>query len=68
MIVVVVVLVQLGPVYVDESYLDKLNTMDEDEVDMIEMSMTQRSIPRLGCSRSITEEMDGMKLEVAQDI
>ena len=55
-------------VYVDEAYADKLNTKDEDEKDMLEMSSDQRPNSRLGCQVSITEDMDGMKLEVAQDI
>ncbi len=55
-------------VYVDESYLDKLNTMDEDEVDMIEMSDDQRSNSRLGCQVPVTNEMNNMKLEIAKDI
>ena len=55
-------------VYVDEAYTDKLNTKDEDEKDMLEMSSDQRPNSRLGCQVPITEDMDGMKLVVAQDI
>lgn len=55
-------------VYVDEAYTDKLNTKDEDEADMLEMSSDQRSNSRLGCQVQVTADMDGMKLEVAQDI
>ena len=35
---------------------------------MIEMSSDQRENSRLGCQVPITEDMDGMKLVVAQDI
>ena len=55
-------------VYVDEAYIEKLNTCDDDEKDMLEMSSDQRSNSRLGCQVQVTADMDGMKLEVAQDI
>lgn len=55
-------------VYVDEAYVDKLNICDEDETEMLEMSSDKRSNSRLGCQVPVTAEMDGMKLEVAQDI
>ena len=42
-IVVVVVLVQRVHVYVDEAYADKLNTKDEDEKDMLEMSFGSKT-------------------------
>ena len=55
-------------IYVDESYIDKLDNKDVDEIDMLEMSSDQRSNSRLGCQVQVTADMDGMKLVVAQDI
>tara|TARA_B100002019_G_C21226450_1_gene577621 strand:- start:208 stop:534 length:327 start_codon:yes stop_codon:yes gene_type:complete len=55
-------------VYVDDNYISKLEKIDEEELEMIEMSSDQRENSRLGCQVPITEDMDGMKLVVAQDI
>ena len=55
-------------VYVDEAYADKLNTKDDDEADMLDMSSDNRENSRLGCQVQVTADMDGMKLIVAQDI
>jgi len=55
-------------VYIDDKYVSKLEEADEDELEMIEITEVQKENSRLGCMIPITEDMDGMKLIVAQDI
>ena len=50
------------------TYISKLEKIDEEELEMIEMSSDQRKFKTWLPVSPITEDMDGMKLVVAQDI
>ena len=55
-------------VYVDPAWVDKLPEMQFDERDLVSMLGTYRDgASRLSCQVPFTEEMDGIKVTVAQE-
>ena len=57
-------------IYVGAEWADKLNARTEDETYMLESleSVAEvRTESRLSCQITLTEEMDGLSVEVAQD-
>ena len=51
--------------YVDERWLDKLPPMEPMEDSMLEAAVERRPNSRLTCQIQVTEELDGLTLEVA---
>ncbi len=54
-------------VYVDESFVDKLPPMSEDEDDLLDSSSHRESNSRLSCQVPLTAELDGMKVTIAPE-
>jgi 2Fe-2S ferredoxin len=56
-------------VYVDEKYLDRLPDMSEDENEMLEEATAERRpTSRLSCQIPVTEDLDGVTLEVPEEV
>ena len=51
--------------YVQEEWWDKLPEMDDIEDSMLEAATERRSNSRLTCQIEVTDELDGLTLEVA---
>ena len=55
-------------VYVEETYLDRLPEMSEDENEMLEEAAAERRPnSRLSCQIPITDDLDGITLEVPEE-
>lgn len=51
-------------VYVGSAWLDKLPKMGEDESDMLDLAFGVTDRSRLGCQIVMTEELDGLTVEL----
>ncbi|MBH97297.1 MAG: hypothetical protein CMM56_02470 [Rhodospirillaceae bacterium] len=51
--------------YIDESWLNKLPEMEGMEDSMLEAAVERKSNSRLTCQIQVTEELDGLIVEVA---
>ena len=51
--------------YIDESWLNKLPEMEGMEDSMLEAAVVRKSNSRLTCQIQVTEELDGLIVEVA---
>ena len=54
-------------VHVDSDWLDKLPEMDEDENDLLDSSDHRDDHSRLSCQIPFVEELDGLKVKIAQE-
>ena len=54
-------------VHVDESYMEKLPEMSEDEDDLLESSDHRESNSRLSCQIPFTPDLDGLKVTIAPE-
>ena len=55
-------------VYVDEKYLEYLPEVSEEEDEMLEEAIAERrSNSRLSCQLPVTEQLDGVVLEVPEE-
>ena len=54
-------------VYVDDDWLDKLADMRDEEEDMLDEAMDVQDNSRLSCQIIMSEELDGLKLSLAND-
>ncbi len=54
-------------VYIDSKWLDKLNPIDDDEESMLDQAFDVRNTSRLSCQISLSEELDGLELELAPE-
>lgn len=54
-------------VHVDESYTDKLPAMTEDEDDLLDSSENRDATSRLSCQIPFTDELDGLKVRIAEE-
>ena len=53
-------------VHIDESWIDKLEEMEDDERDMLEFAEDVDSFSRLSCQIKITEKIDGLIVHVPE--
>tara|TARA_B100000902_G_scaffold376683_1_gene408066 strand:+ start:225 stop:545 length:321 start_codon:yes stop_codon:yes gene_type:complete len=51
-------------VYVNEDWIDKLKAKDEGEEDMLDMAFEPKSNSRLSCQITITDELDGLIVNI----
>ncbi|AZL15219.1 ferredoxin family 2Fe-2S iron-sulfur cluster binding protein [Rickettsiales endosymbiont of Stachyamoeba lipophora] len=51
-------------VYVEETWLNKLDEATEDEEDMLDLAFGLTEQSRLGCQIILTEELDGIKVKL----
>lgn len=54
-------------VFVDPSFVDKLPPVSEDENDLLDSSEHRNEYSRLSCQLTISDAMDGLKVEIAPD-
>ncbi|ABC62437.1 2Fe-2S iron-sulfur cluster-binding protein [Erythrobacter litoralis] len=54
-------------VHVDESFVEKLPRMSEDEDDLLESSDHRESNSRLSCQIPFTPDLDGLKVTIAPE-
>ena len=53
-------------VHIDESWIDRLEEMEEDERDTLEFAEDVDSFSRLSCQLKITEKLDGLIVHVPE--
>ncbi len=53
-------------VHIDESWIEKLDAMQDDERDMLEFAENVDSFSRLSCQIRITERIDGLIVHVPE--
>ncbi len=54
-------------VYIDKKWLNKINTMDDDEESMLDQAFDVKDTSRLSCQINLTEDLDGIELELAPE-
>lgn len=54
-------------VHVDPAYADKLPPVSADEDDLLDSSDTRDANSRLSCQIPVTDELDGMKVTIAEE-
>jgi ferredoxin, 2Fe-2S len=54
-------------IHVDAAYADKAGTLSEDENDLLDSSSHRDDRSRLSCQIHFTDEMDGMKVMIAEE-
>lgn len=54
-------------VHVDPAFLDKLPPMSEDEDDLLDSSDHRKPNSRLGCQIPFVPELDGLKVQIAEE-
>lgn len=52
-------------IYVDESFAGGLPSMSDDENDLLSASSFRKDTSRLSCQIPVTEELDGLSIEIA---
>ena len=54
-------------VYINEQWLGKISSKDDDEESMLDQAFDVRNTSRLSCQISLSEELDGIELELAPE-
>ena len=54
-------------VYIDEKWLNKIPVKDDDEESMLDQAFDVRVNSRLSCQIKLSDELDGLELELAPD-
>ena len=54
-------------VHVDPAFADKLPAMSEDEDDLLDSSDARKDNSRLSCQIDFTDELDGLKVTIAEE-
>lgn len=54
-------------VHVDPSFSDKLPDMSEDEDDLLDSGDNRDKTSRLSCQLAFTQELDGLKVTIAEE-
>jgi Ferredoxin len=54
-------------VYINDPWLEKINPKDDDEESMLDQAFDVRNTSRLSCQISLSEELDGIELELATE-
>jgi ferredoxin, 2Fe-2S len=54
-------------VHVDEAYLGRFAAPNQDEADLLEWSENSNACSRLSCQLPFTEDVDGLKITIAQE-
>ena len=54
-------------VFVDESFKGKLPEMSEDEDDLLDSSDHRKDNSRLSCQIPVSEDLDGMRVQIAPE-
>ena len=54
-------------VYINDKWLDKINTKDDDEESMLDQAFDVKETSRLSCQISLSDDLDGIELELAPE-
>ena len=54
-------------VYINEKWTNKLNNMDDDEESMLDQAFDVKNNSRLSCQINLSEELDGLEVEIAPE-
>ena len=54
-------------VYIEDEWLEKLSSKDDDEESMLDQAFDVKNTSRLSCQISLTDDLDGLKLELATE-
>ena len=54
-------------VYINAKWLQKISTKDDDEESMLDQAFDVRNTSRLSCQINLSEDLDGIELELAPD-
>ena len=54
-------------VYIDEKWSNKLKNMDDDEESMLDQAFDVKNNSRLSCQIDLSEELDGLEIEIAPE-
>ena len=54
-------------VYINDQWLEKISRKDDDEESMLDQAFDVRNTSRLSCQITLSEELDGIELELAPD-
>ena len=54
-------------VYIDEKWTNKLKNMDDEEESMLDQAFDVKNNSRLSCQIELSEELDGLEIEIAPD-
>ena len=51
-------------VYINDKWFEKINVRDDDEESMLDQAFDVKNTSRLSCQISLSEELDGIELEL----
>ena len=54
-------------VYINDQWLEKISPKDDDEESMLDQAFDVRNSSRLSCQINLSEELDGIELELAPE-
>ena len=54
-------------VYINDQWLEKISPKDDDEESMLDQAFDVKNTPRLSCQISLSDELDGIELEIAKE-
>ena len=54
-------------IYIDEKWANKLKNMDDDEESMLDQAFDVKNNSRLSCQIELSEELDGLEIEIAPE-
>ena len=54
-------------VYINDKWLEKINAKDDDEESMLDQAFDVKDNSRLSCQINLSDELDGIELELAPD-
>ena len=54
-------------VYIDQKWLKMLKPIEDDEESMLDQAFDVRNNSRLSCQINLSDELDGLEIEIAQE-
>ena len=54
-------------VYINDQWLEKISPKDDDEESMLDQAFDVRNTSRLSCQINLSEDLDGIELELAPE-
>ena len=54
-------------VYIDQKWLEILKPIEDDEESMLDQAFDVRNNSRLSCQINLSDELDGLEIEIAQE-
>ena len=54
-------------VYIDEKWINRLKNMDDEEESMLDQAFDVKNNSRLSCQIDLSEEFDGLEIEIAPE-